>query len=91
MSSPVPRLSRSTSTGKTYEAQVVSYDPRHDIAILDVPNLPAQPLTFAEYTAEAASTHWCLGSRRRIRFAAMRSQIREVTELNGPDIYHADR
>ena len=27
---------------KTYDAQVISYDPQADIAILDVPDLPAR-------------------------------------------------
>ena len=29
----------------------ISYDPQADISILDVPDLSAQPLKFAEYTA----------------------------------------
>ena len=38
--------------GKKYDATVVSYDPNADISILDVPNLPQQPLVFAETPAK---------------------------------------
>ncbi len=61
----------------SYDAQVISYDPQADISILDVPDLPAQPLKFAEYTAGAAS------------FTVSPAKIREVTEIIGPDIYNA--
>lgn len=74
--------------GKTYDAQVVSYDSNMDISILDVPNLPAQPLTFAGYTAHSGTDALVLGYPGARSFAANAVQIREVTELNGPDIYH---
>jgi S1-C subfamily serine protease len=73
--------------GKTYDAQVVSYDPQVDIAILDVPDLPAQPLKFAEYTAGAGTDVLVLGYPGAASFKASPAQIREVIELNGPDIY----
>ena len=75
--------------GKTYEAHVVSYDPRADISILDVPDLSAQPLPFAEYTAETGTDALVLGYPGAASFKASPAQIREVTELNGPDIYRA--
>ena len=55
--------------GETYDAGVVSYDPNADISILDVPDLPSQPLAFAE--APAPTRHRRGGDgisgRRRLR------------------------
>ena len=75
--------------GKTYGAQVVSYDPQTDIAILDVPGLPAAPLKFAEYTVGSGVDALVLGFPGAASFQASPAQIREVTEINGPDIYRA--
>jgi S1-C subfamily serine protease len=73
----------------TYEARVISYDPQADIAILDVPGLSAQPLKFAEYTAGAGVDALVLGYPGAASFQATPAQVREVTEINGPDIYRA--
>ena len=73
--------------GKTYDAHVVSYDPAADISILDVPDLPAQPLKFAEYTAGTGTDVLVLGYPGSASFKASPAQIREVIELNGTDIY----
>ena len=73
----------------TYGAQVISYDPQADIAILDVPGLSAEPLKFAEYTAGTGVDALVLGFPGAASFQASPAQVREVTELNGPDIYHA--
>ena len=75
-------------SGKTYEAQVVSYDPQVDISILDVPELPAQPLEFASYTAGTGTDVLVLGFPGAASFKVSPAQIRDVAELNGPDIYH---
>lgn len=73
----------------TYEAQVISYDPQVDIAILDVPGLPAEPLKFAEYTAGLGVDALVLGYPGAASFKVSPARVREVTEINGPDIYHA--
>ncbi len=73
--------------GKTYDAQVVSYDPEADISILGVPGLSAGPLPFAQYTAGAGTDVLVLGYPGAASFTVSPAQIREVTELNGPDIY----
>ncbi len=75
--------------GKTYDAQVVSYDPNTDVSILDVPTLSAQPLVFAGYTATNGTDALVLGYPGAESFKGTAVQIREVTELNGPDIYSA--
>ena len=47
------------SDGQVYDATVVSYDPNEDISILQVPDLPARPLEFAESPRRPAPTRWC--------------------------------
>lgn len=76
------------SGAKTYDAQVISYDPQADIAILDVPDLTAPALEFARYTAEAGTDALVLGYPGAASFKVSPAQVREVTEINGPDIYH---
>jgi S1-C subfamily serine protease len=75
------------SDGTTYDAKVVSYDPNADISILDVPNLPAQPLQFAENPGKSGTDAVVLGYPGGGSFVATPARIREVIELNGPDIY----
>ena len=55
--------------GETYDASVVSYDPNADISILDVPDLPSQPLAFAEAAAPTGTDAHGDGisGRRRLR------------------------
>lgn len=73
--------------GKTYDATVVSYDPNADISILDVPNLPQQPLVFAEEPAKAGTDAVVLGYPGGGDFVATPARVREIIELSGPDIY----
>jgi S1-C subfamily serine protease len=75
------------SAGQTYDATVVSYDPNEDISILDVPNLPAPPLAFADKAAPTGTDAVVLGYPGGGDFAATPARIRETIELNGPDIY----
>lgn len=74
--------------GKTYTAQVVSYDPVSDVAILAVPKLPASPLTFTETPALAGADAVALGSKGD-DFVATASRISEIIQLKGPDIYRS--
>ena len=73
--------------GTQYDAQVVSYDPNRDIAILDVPELQAAPLPFAEDVAESGADALLLGYPGGAEFMATPVRIREYIELDGPDIY----
>jgi S1-C subfamily serine protease len=73
--------------GDTYDAGVVSYDPEADISILDVPNLPSQPLSFAEGAAPTGTDAIVMGYPGGGDFVATPARIREIIELNGPDIY----
>jgi S1-C subfamily serine protease len=73
--------------GKEYDATVVSYDPNADISILDVPNLPIQPLQFAEEPAKSGTDAVVLGFPGGGEFVATPARVREIIELSGPDIY----
>ncbi len=73
--------------GQSYDASVVSYDPNADISILDVPNLPQRPLVFAERPATSGTDAVVLGYPGGGDFVATPARIREIIELNGPDIY----
>jgi S1-C subfamily serine protease len=75
------------SNGTTYDATVISYDPNADISILDVPNLSAQSLSFADGVANTGTDALVLGYPGGGDFVATPARIREVIELNGPDIY----
>jgi S1-C subfamily serine protease len=80
-------VSVSTADGQEYDATVVSYDPSADISILDVPNLPSQPLVFADSLAQTGTDALVLGYPGGGTFVATPARIRETIELNGPDIY----
>ncbi len=75
------------ASGKPLGATVVSYDPSVDIAILAVPNLPPQPLLFAEIEAKTGTSVVVLGYPGGGNFTATPARIREVIRLSGPDIY----
>jgi S1-C subfamily serine protease len=75
------------SNGTAYDARVVSYDPNADISILDVPQLKAQPLSFVDGAAKSGTDALVLGYPGGGDFVATPARIREVIELNGPDIY----
>ena len=71
-----------------YDSHVVLFDPNADVSILDVPNLSAQPLSFAEVAAAKSGTDAVvLGYPGGREFVAGPARIREVIQLNGPDIY----
>lgn len=73
--------------GEKYDATVVSYDPNADISILDVPDLPLQPLVFADEPAKTGTDAVVLGYPGGGDFVATPARVREIIELNGPDIY----
>jgi S1-C subfamily serine protease len=73
--------------GNSHDATVVSYDPAVDIAILDVPGLPAPPLAFANAPAATGTDALVMGFPDAGSFEATPARIRKVVELDGPDIY----
>ncbi|OHV03575.1 acid resistance serine protease MarP [Mycobacterium talmoniae] len=73
--------------GKPYDATVVSFDPEADISILAVPDLPLSPLAFVDSPARSDTDAIVLGYPGGGGFEATPARIREIIELNGPDIY----
>jgi S1-C subfamily serine protease len=73
--------------GNPYDATVVSYDPSVDIAILAAPNLPAQPLAFADEPAKTGTDALVMGYPGGGDFQATPARVRETIQLSGPDIY----
>jgi S1-C subfamily serine protease len=73
--------------GQNYDASVVSYDPDADISILDVPDLPSPPLVFADQPAPTGTDAVVMGYPGGGDFSATPAPVREIIELNGPDIY----
>ena len=80
-------VSVEAADGKKYDATVVSYDPSADISILDVPDLPLQPLVFADQPAKTGTDAVVLGFPGGGDFVATPARVREIIELSGPDIY----
>ena len=74
--------------GQTYDASVVSYDPNADISILDVPE-PAVAAAAVRRGARRrpAPTRIVMGYPGGGDFTATPARVREIIELNGPDIY----
>ncbi|WP_083409414.1 MarP family serine protease [Mycolicibacterium rutilum] len=68
-------------------ATVVVFDPDMDIAVLDVPELAAPPLGLADKPADTGTDALVLGYPGGGPFTATPARIRDVIELQGPDIY----
>lgn len=75
------------SGSKSFDATVISFDPKEDIALLAVAGLPLPPLTFAGSPAAADTDALVLGYPGGGVFEATPARIRDVINLEGPDIY----
>jgi S1-C subfamily serine protease len=69
-----------------YRATVVLYDPERDVAVLYVPGLGAQPLTFAGQASQGASAI-VAGYPMNRRFTAVPARVDNEQSANSPDIY----
>jgi S1-C subfamily serine protease len=81
---PVVRVG---GVGDRYEATVIVYDPRRDLAVLHVPDLPAPPLEFddaARRGDQAVVAGFPAGGPYQLEAARVRDEI----DARGPDIYH---
>ncbi|HEX7323385.1 MAG TPA: acid resistance serine protease MarP [Mycobacterium sp.] len=76
--------------GKQFDAVVISFDPKEDISILAVADLPSPPLAFVDSPAKPDTDVLVLGYPGGGLFEATPARIREIIELNGPDIYRND-
>ncbi|WP_103504855.1 MULTISPECIES: MarP family serine protease [Streptomyces] len=73
--------------GQLYDASVVLYDWERDVAVLDVPDLTAPPLQFAEAPATGGDDAIVAGFPESGPFDVRSARIRERMPANGPDIY----
>lgn len=76
--------------GRLYDAKVVLYDWQRDIAVLDVPDLDAQPLRFTDTRSDAESGDDAIvaGFPENGAYDVRSARIRGRIDADGPDIYH---
>ena len=74
--------------GERREATVVLYDPDRDVAVLHVPDLGLQPLSFAPRPVDTGADAIVLGYPEDGPFFAGAARIRDRMEIRGPDIYN---
>lgn len=77
-----------TADGVTYRATVVLYDPRADIAVLDVPGLNVAPLRFSTQ-ANPGDNVAAAGYPLDLAFTAAPARIAAVLQAEGTSIYQA--
>jgi S1-C subfamily serine protease len=77
------------TTDGTLEAEVVSYDPEIDVAILKVPELRAPVLQLASKPATSGMSGLVLGYPLDGPYTASAARVRDRIHLRGPDIYNA--
>ncbi|MBB3605223.1 S1-C subfamily serine protease [Mycolicibacterium sp. BK556] len=76
--------------GKSYAARVVGFDPRGNVAILDVPKLTVPPLSLASARAQSGADALILSYPNRSGPEAIAARIRHFTIVGGSDIYHGE-
>ncbi|MEU6365388.1 MarP family serine protease [Streptomyces sp. NPDC046931] len=74
--------------GRKYDAKVVLYDWRRDIAVLDVPDLKAPALRFTSTDASGGSGAIVAGFPENGSYNVQPARVRGRITANGPDIYH---
>jgi S1-C subfamily serine protease len=77
-----------TIDGHTYDARVVLYDSRRDVAVLYVPDLDRSPLSFAG-EARSGQSAIVAGYPENGPFRPVAARVRAVQEAQGPDIYQS--
>ncbi|WP_432015206.1 MarP family serine protease [Streptomyces cucumeris] len=74
--------------GRLYDAKVVLYDWKRDIAVLDVPSLRAPALQFNQEDAISGDDAIVAGFPENGAFDVRAARVRDRIDANGPDIYH---
>jgi S1-C subfamily serine protease len=74
--------------GRKYDATVVLYDWRRDIAVLDVPDLKAPALQFADTDAQSGDGAIIAGFPENGPYDVRAARVRGRIAASGPDIYH---
>ncbi|MEU9606333.1 MarP family serine protease [Streptomyces sp. NPDC048057] len=76
--------------GRLYDAEVVLYDWRRDVAVLEVPGLNAKPLKFADADARTGDSAIVAGFPENGAYDVRSARVRGRIDANGPDIYRRD-
>ena len=74
-------------TGRRYDARVVVFDPKRDLAVLYVPDLRAAFLPF-DTSAESGDDAVVAGFPGGGPFRLVAARVRDEIQARGPDIYH---
>ncbi|MGW0882881.1 MarP family serine protease [Streptomyces sp. NPDC002671] len=74
--------------GRRYDAKVVLYDWKRDIAVLDVPGLETRALKFAPRDATGGDGAIVAGFPENGGYDVRAARVRQRITANGPDIYH---
>lgn len=74
--------------GRKYDATIVLYDWRRDIAVLDVPELNAPALRFTDEDASRDDGAIVAGFPQNGAYDVRAARVRARITANGPDIYH---
>ncbi|WP_416983589.1 MarP family serine protease [Streptomyces sp. T028] len=74
--------------GRKYDATVVLYDWKRDIAVLDVPDLDAPVLKFTTDDATTGADAIVAGFPENGAYDVRAARVRGRIKANGPDIYH---
>ncbi|MFD5795900.1 MarP family serine protease [Streptomyces diastatochromogenes] len=74
--------------GRKYNAKVVLYDWKRDIAVLDVPDLKATALRFTNQDAAGGDGAIVAGFPENGSYDVRAARVRGRITANGPDIYH---
>ncbi|MFH9332581.1 MarP family serine protease [Streptomyces althioticus] len=74
--------------GRMYDATVVLYDWKRDIAVLDVPDMDAPALRFATEDASSGDGAIVAGFPENGAYDVRAARLRGRITANGPDIYH---
>jgi S1-C subfamily serine protease len=82
--SPIVQL---RGTGTVYPARVIAFDPELDVAILLVPDLPGEPLRWANRPAASGDPAVIAGFPGGGRLDAQPARIRTEVTARGEDIY----
>jgi len=75
------------TNGKRLSGTVVVYDPRRDLAVINVPDLRAPVMPFVEKPAATGANAIVLGYPLDGPFDAQSARVRDVSKITGPDIY----
>jgi S1-C subfamily serine protease len=74
--------------GRRYDATVVLYDWKRDIAVLDVPDLDAPALKFTSAEADSGDDAIVAGFPENGAYDVRAARVRGRIPADGPDIYH---